>query len=464
MSRDEVQRQTPGPDGPEMLRNIALMRRRPPEFLARCAARYGSVVRFPIPRSEVFLISDPSDIRRVLQTNHKAYGKRTVQYDTLALVTGSGLLTSDAELWRRMRRLLSPAFHHDLVDDMAATVQTVTARWVEQRFSTGGESIDLDAEMLDLSLQIVAETLLGTAVSGQLNQRENTDRIVTAVMDALHIVVGRAQRPLRLPERWPVPSHRRLRAALQVLDRAVADVIAARRAMPAGSDALSLLLQARDAGLATEREVRDEVVTLIVAGHETVAATLTWTWVLLATNRGAQSRVVAEADALPSEAPWGSDVLAALPFTRAVIDECLRLYPPAWVVTRRSLEPDVLSGHEIPQNSTLILSPYAVHRDERWWPNPHHFDPRRFLTSDGERRSREEGSGPLTYFPFGAGPRLCIGRDMALVEAPIVMATLLRAIQVRPVRPRRVTLDFGVTLRPQGGPPALVTPRPQPHV
>ena len=337
---------------------------------------------------------------------------------------------------------------------MAGTVHSVTARWVGRNFSGGGESIDLDAAMLDLSLEIVAETLLGGSVPS-----ERSKRIVESVMDALHVVVAKAQQPWRLPERWPVPSHRRLRAALQVLERAVADVIEARRAMPAGADALSLLLQAHDAGLATEREVRDEVVTLIVAGHETVAATLTWTWMLLATNPEAQRRVVAEADALPSDARWESDVLDALPYTRAVIDECLRLYPPAWVVTRRSLEPDVLSGHPIPDNSTLIMSPYAVHRDERWWPDAGRFDPHRFLGSDGAHLGGQDASGPLTYFPFGAGPRLCIGRDMALVEAPIVMATLVRAIRVRPVRPARVTPDFGVTLRPRAGCPAVVTQR-----
>src|SRR5215204_3606651 len=179
-----------------MLTNIALMRRRPPEFLAQCAERYGPLVRFPIPRSEVFLLSDPADIRRVLQANHTAYGKRTVQYDTLALVTGSGLLTSDADLWRRMRRLLSPAFHRDLVNDMAGTVHSVTTRWVDRRFSNGVESIDLDAAMLDLSLEIVAETLLGGSVQG------HTDRIVESVMDALHVVVAKAQQPWPLPERW----------------------------------------------------------------------------------------------------------------------------------------------------------------------------------------------------------------------------------------------------------------------
>ena len=437
-----------------MLTNIALMRRRPPEFLAQCAERYGPVVRFPIPRSDVFLISDPTDIRRVLQSNHKAYGKRTVQYDTLALVTGSGLLTSDAELWRRMRRLLSPAFHRDLVSDMAGTVHSVTEQWVDRRFSNGGESIDLDAAMLDLSLEIVAATLLGGSVPS-----EQSNRIVASVMDALHVVVAKAQQPWRLPERWPVPSHRRLRSALQVLEHAVADVIDARRATPEGADALSLLLQGQDAGLATEREVRDEVVTLIVAGHETVAATLTWTWLLLATNPEAHRRVAAEADVLPHDARWEPEVLNALPYSRAVIDECLRLYPPAWVVTRRSLEPDVLSGHQIPQNATLIMSPYAVHRDERWWPDAGLFDPLRFLSGEGEPRDGHDGSGPLTYFPFGAGPRLCIGRDMALVEAPIVMATLMRSIRVRPVRPRHVTPDFGVTLRPRGGLPAIVTQR-----
>jgi cytochrome P450 len=245
---------------------------------------------------------------------------------------------------------------------------------------------------------------------------------------------------------------------MSVLDAAVDDVIATRRAGEPGTDTLWLLVTALDEGLASEREVRDEVVTLIVAGHETVAATLTWSWVLLAGHPEVERRVDAEVAALPDPGTlgWDAGVLERLPYTRAVVAECLRLYPPAWVITRRSLEPDVVGGFALPSGATVILSPYAVHRDERWWLNADEFDPDRFL---GESSPAETASGPLTYFPFGAGPRLCIGRDLALMEAPMVIATLARALRVRPLRPSDISEDFGVTLRPRDGLPAAVTPR-----
>jgi cytochrome P450 len=245
-----------------MLRNIGLMRSRPPAFLAQCAERYGPVVRFPMPRSEVWLISDPIDVRRVLQGNHKAYGKRTIQYDTLALVTGTGLLASDADLWRRMRRVMSPGFHHDLIAAMATSVHEVCAAWVDRNVRDDAETeLDLDAAMLELTLEIVAATLLGGELAGR------ADHLVEAVMTALHVVVAKAQQPLPIPESWPTPGHRRLRGAMAVLNGAVDDVIAARRAGGPGTDTLWLLITAMDEGLASAAEVRDEVVTLIVAGH-----------------------------------------------------------------------------------------------------------------------------------------------------------------------------------------------------
>lgn len=436
-----------------MLRNIALMRRHPPAFLAQCAERYGPVVRFPMPRGEVWLLSAPADVRRVLQGNHKAYGKRTIQYDTLALVTGTGLLASDADLWRRMRRIMSPGFHHDLVASMASAVYEACTTWLNDVLANEPETeLDIDAAMLELTLDIVAVTLLGGPLSGR------ADELVEAVMRALHVVVARAQQPLPIPESWPTPGQRRLRQSMAVLDAAVDDVIATRRSGEPGADTLWLLITALDEGLASEQEVRDEVVTLIVAGHETVAATLTWTWVLLAEHPEVERRVAAEVDALadPGVRVWDADVLKRVPYTRSVVAECLRLYPPAWVITRRSLEADVVGGFEMPARATVILSPYAVQRDERWWPKPERFDPERFL---GDSSPAETGSGPLTYFPFGAGPRLCIGRELALMEAPMVIATLARALRVRPLRPSAIDEDFGVTLRPKDGLPGVVTRR-----
>jgi cytochrome P450 len=455
MSDAEVEREAaapvseiPGPGGPEMLANIRLMRRHPPQFLAQCAQRYGAVVRFPIPRSEVLLVTDPADMRRVLQGNHTGYGKRTIQYDTLALVTGHGLLASDGDLWKRMRRLMSPAFHRGLVGDMAGAIVDVTDRWTRMARARGGSSFDLDAAMLELSLHVVAATLFGGRI-------ERAPALVEAVMAALHVVVAKAQQPLPVPRSWPTPGNRRLTRSLAVLDAAVDDVITQRRRQPAGTDVLWTLIAALDEGVASRREVRDEIVTLIVAGHETVAATLTWTWTLLARHRDAEQRLHLEVDALDDDALASPTAMDRLPFTRAVIDECLRLYPPAWVITRRSLQPDVLGGCRVPTNATVILSPFVTQRDPRHWPRPESFEPERFLGAPGS----DVGSGPLTYLPFGAGPRLCIGRDLALLEAPLVVASIARHLRFAVPRSAGARLDFGVTLRPQGGLPAIALSR-----
>jgi cytochrome P450 len=335
---------------------------------------------------------------------------------------------------------MSPAFHRDLVTDMTASITDISREWASSIASRGNARVDLDAAMLGLSLRIVCKTLF----AGSL---ENVDALVSAVTDALQVVVARAQVPMRVPRSWSTPGNRRLASALSVLDRAVDDIIDKRRRRPPGDDVLWSLVIAMDEGIATPREVRDEVVTLIVAGHETVAATLVWTWALLAGHPDVERRLRAEVDEIDEAALDQPDVLDRLPYTRAVIDECLRLYPPAWVITRRCLQPDVLSGCEIAAGATVILSPYVMHRDLRSWPEPRTFRPERFLSG----AAPDAGRGPLTYLPFGAGPRLCIGRDLALLEMPLIVASVARRLNFRLERPAATAIDFGVTLRPRGG-------------
>jgi cytochrome P450 len=431
-----------------MLQHAWQMRTDPLTFLVGCAAELGDVVEFPIPRQRVLFVNDPDAALRVLQGNHRAYGKRTIQYDALSLVTGEGLLTSDGAVWRRSRRLVQPAFHPRTLDavggHVAAAGERLLADW---RARPAGTVVDVDDAMMRVALEVVGAALFSTDLGPQ------SRRLVHAVLEALDVVVARARSPLPLPLAVPTPGHRRLRAAVATLDATVADLVARRRAAGAGADAdlLGLLLAARDGSDAlSDRQVRDEVVTLVVAGHETVASALTWTWWLVSGAPEVAARLAEESDrVLAGRAPTAADY-PALRYARAVFDEALRLYPPAWVITRRALEADELAGAEVPAGALVILSTYALHRHPAVWTNPERFDPERFTDGAAVRRA---------YLPFGAGPRLCVGRDFALLEGTLLLAQVSGAYRLERLPGQRVRPEALVTIRPRGGLPLRLVHR-----
>lgn len=442
----------PGPSGGEMLRSISVIRRDPIAFLTRVRADYGDVAQLPIPQPPTYLVTDPEAVRRVLVTNARAYGKRTLQYTTLSLVTGDGLLTADTEAWRPARRLVQPAFHRDSLELVSRHVQDAVDRLVVRWKASDGSVVDVDEAMMRLALEVVGESLFGSDLTG------DAERLAAATLDALDVVIKKARMPLPVPLSVPTPSNVVLRRAVRQLDGAVDAMLAERAQRPLAEgeparDMLDLLLSARDddGSSLSAQQVRDQVVTFIVAGHETVASALTWAWDLLAHDAPAADRLRAEADALDA-APSYED-LPRLPYTAAVMDETLRLYPPAWVVTRRALEDDVLAGVPIAADSLVIVSPWLVHRHGAVWDDAEEFRPERFLDDAGARRRDLATSS--AYLPFGAGPRLCIGRDMALLEGVLVLAGLARRVSLEPVgeSPRPVPL---VTVRPDGGLPMRV--------
>lgn len=442
----------PGPPGGEMLRSIPEIRRDPIAFLARMRATYGEVLQLPIPDPPTYLVTDPEAVRRVLVTNARAYGKRTLQYTTLSLVTGDGLLTADTETWRPARRLVQPAFHRDALALVGTHVAEAVDRLLASWSSKSGQVVDVDDAMMCLALEVVGASLFGSDLS------TDARRLAGATLEALDVVVKKARSPLPVPLSVPTPSNIVLRRAVRHLDDAVDTMLAERATRPLADgeparDMLDLLLATRDDDGRTlsSREVRDQVVTFIVAGHETVASALTWAWSLLASHPEAADQVRAEASALPGRPTF--DDLASLPYTAAVMDETLRLYPPAWVITRRALEDDVLGGVAVAANALVIISPWLVHRNAAVWDRPEEFDPTRFLDGSGARRRDVVASS--AYLPFGAGPRLCIGRDMALLEGTLVLASLAREVAFHAVgaAPRAVPL---VTVRPEGGLPLRV--------
>lgn len=441
-----------------MLRSFRQIRRDPLRFLGEMRAAYGDVVQFPIPDPPTYLVTDPVAVRRVLVTNAKAYGKRTLQYTTLSLVTGEGLLTADTEAWRPQRRMVQPAFHHGTLELVAAHVREATDRLLVSWAQRDGEVVDVDEAMMHLALEVVGSSLFGSDLTG------DAERLASATLRALDVVVRKARTPLPIPLGVPTPTNVVLRRAVRELDQAVEAMLQdrARRPLAEGEaprDMLDLLLAAHDddGSSLSRRQIRDQVVTFIVAGHETVASALTWAWQLLADNPETAAVLRAEVDRVcPAGSPCFAD-LPRLPYAAAVMDEVLRLYPPAWLITRRALEADVLAGVDVPADSLVILSPWLVHRHAGSWPDPDAFDPTRFLDDEGRRRRDVVASS--VYLPFGAGPRLCIGRDMALLEGVLVLAALASRVDLVSVgaSPKAMPL---VTIRPHGGLPLRLRLRP----
>lgn len=421
----------PGPQGSIMLRSLRSIQRNPLEFLEQTWREHGDVVQFPIPRPATYMVSSPEGARDVLVNHHKVMSKRTVQYTTLSLVTGEGLLTADTQEWKPVRRQLAPAFHHEMISLTQHHVTTALARldatWTELT-ADGSALVDIDHDMMTLALEITGAALFGSDLT------DDAQSIGQATLRALHGVVMRARNPLPLPLRVPTPNNRGMRAAIKELDDAVHRIVEARRAqpLPPGApprDMLDVLLNQDVEHPLTLHQVRDEVATFIVAGHETVASALTWTWKLLGQNS------------------YESDLLRNKPNRAGIVfDEALRLYPPAWVITRRTREPITVAGHDIPADALVIVSPWVVHRHPDAWQTASSFLPDRF----------NDGTPMLGYIPFGAGPRLCIGRDMARLEAAMVISHIAQKWHVSPIHNSEVPIDASVTLRPQGGLPMRI--------
>lgn len=438
-----------------MLRDLQRILRDPLAYLSSCRDRWGDVVSFPLPRGNAWYVDDPGAVRRVLVDNARAYTKRTLQYDTLALVTGNGLLTSDGDRWRAHRRIVQPAFHHSrlpaVVGHAVAAADRVAGDWTAAAWAArpDGAVVDVDAAMLRAAVDVVGSALFSSDVNGEAG------RVIAAVIDALDHVMARARSPWLPPPAVPTLGNLRLRRALRTLDHAVAEMVSQRRSAGVlGDDVLGELLAPHGHGeRLDDRAIRDEVVTLAVAGHETVGASLTWAWCLLAWHPTEQQALHAELDAvLGGRAPRWAD-WPRLERTRAIVDETLRLYPPAWLISRRACEADRLADFALPAGSLVILSPWTLHRRTDLWPDAESFRPDRWLGAHRDQIDRH------AYLPFGAGPRLCVGRDLALVEAVALLAVLAQRFTVDPVGHAPPRTDALVSVRPRGGLPLRVRRR-----
>ena len=412
-------------------------------FYPRAQRELGDVVRFRgAPGLRWFLVSHPDHVEQVLRGNQRNYRKPGRFAGPVRAVIGRGLLANEGESWLRQRRLMQPAFHRArlgaFVRQMADAAEASAARW--DGHARAGTSVDVGAEMLRTTLRVVGTTLFSTDIA------EGAERTRAAVEEVLAHLNRRLNLPVTLPEWVPTPRNRRFGRALAVLDELVYGMIRERRGHAgAGGDLLGMLLEARDADTGermSERQVRDEALTLVLAGHETTAAALGWSWHLLMHHPEALLRLQAEADeVLGGRAPEADD-LPRLRWTRAVFDEALRLYPPAWALPRESVADDVVGGFRIPGGSLLVVCAWVTHRRPDLWAEPERFRPERFL-DDGAG-----GVAPFSYYPFGAGARQCIGTHFALMEAQVVLATLAQRFRLAPVSGREVPPDATFTLRP----------------
>ena len=429
----------PGPRDTLPLLRLVRFRRDPRAALQRLAAEHGDVATFRIGRRHFYLLSHPDLVRDVLVTHHRNFVK-SYALQRARVLLGQGLLTSEGAVHLRQRRLSQPAFHRDRVAAMGAAM----VRWAEEtagRWRAGME-VDAGREMNRLTLAIAGETLLGAGVA------DEADEIRRALTDALGLF-HRLHNPFgELLDRLPVPGTIRMRRARERLDATIHRAIAHRRALGEGrDDLLGMLLAARDdegdGGGMTDALLRDELLTLFLAGHETTANALAWTWHLLAQHPEAEARLHDELrTVLAGRAPTAAD-FGALPFARAVLAESMRLYPPAWTMGREPLEDYDAGGYRLRRGSVVLMSPWIVHRDPRWWSEPAAFRPERWMEPDFEASLPR-----FAYFPFGGGPRKCIGEGFAWMEGVLALAAMARRWRLRPVPGARVVPQALITLRP----------------
>ena len=433
----------PGPPGTPVLGHLLAAWKDPFHLMTDARRVYGPTARFRFGPFRYVVVHREEDIRRVLITNRDNYPK-SVNYRGLKLVLGEGLVTSEGETWKRQRKLAQPAFHHQslvsFVDEMARCTAEMLERWDAR---PDGEPFDAHEEMMRLTFRIVGRTLCSVDlddVAGEMGP---------AITTALHFAEDYAERPVRIPLWVPTPRNVAFKRALAKLDGMILGIIEQRRKSgEKKGDLLDMLMAAKeeggDGGM-TDRQLRDELMTLIMAGHETTAVALSWAWYLLSSHPDVARSVHREAREVLGDRPARFADLGELRTTGRVIDETMRLYPPVWIFERQAREEDVLSGYRIPKKTVVGIAPWTLHRDPTHWENPEGFDPDRFLPQ------RSEGRSKFAYMPFGGGPRVCIGNHFALMEAKIILAMVAARYRLDLVPGHRIEKEASITLRPKHG-------------
>jgi cytochrome P450 len=434
----------PGPRPGRFLGNVAEVRRKGlVRFYEDAWRAYGDVVRFEMGPLVQHLVVRPEAVEHVLLTHRDTYPKGR-GYQKLKLALGDGLFLSEGDLWSRQRRLMSPLFTPRGVgrftDAMAGATAALLDEW--DALARAGQPVEVNGAMTRLAMTIIARSMFSLDLGGE------GVAAAAAFTYVLEYLSRRSVSFVDLPMWVPTPANRRFRQALATLDAFIGGVIDARQGSgEQPDDLLTLLLAARDpdTGAAMSRQqVRDEVITVFFAGHETTAQALTWAWWLVGRHPEVEARLHAEVDGVLPGGTVTADHLPALAYTRMVVDEAMRLYPPVWIYVRDAAVDDELGGYTIPAGSMIVLSQYLTHRHPELWDRPEAFDPERFTPERSADRHR------FAYFPFGGGPRVCIGNSFALQEAVTVLAMTARRFQLRPLPGSAVQPKMVGTLRPDG--------------
>jgi cytochrome P450 len=397
--------------------------------LKRYFAEFGDIYRVFAPSRGVYnyVINHPDDIKRVLLSNHRNYTKGEGM-DRVKILLGNGIMTSEGDFWRRQRRMMQPAFHRRVIDQFSRLIREVNDKFValwEQK-AARGEPVNISDDTSELTLEIVLGSIFGSDLA----------RLETQFgANPFEVVAKEQNRDLKFAFRF------------RSLTKLVQELINRRRQTSEEHfDFLSMLMATRDRETdqpMSDKELIDEVLTLIVAGHETTAAALTWTWYLISQHPDAQAQLQAEADRADDGQTLGLDAAESLAFTHQVLQEALRLYPPGWLITRRTLEADELGGFPIAPRTDVFISPYMLHRHPAFWSEPEEFRPERFAGADAEERHR------FAYIPFAVGPRHCIGENIAMFEMLVHVHAMSRRFRLTRAGNEPIELEAQINLRPR---------------
>ena len=428
----------PGPRGKPIIGMIPEMMGDMLGMFMNITREYGGIVQFKLFNKPYLLVTNPDYVKHILQDHYRNY-IRGRSVETGRVLLGDGLPLTDGDFWLRERRLMQPAFHRQrllsLVEKMTQTIAERLDGW--KKFN----QVDMEIEMSQLTLTIIIQAMFSARLTHQIGD------LAEAFKTASQFMLWRSQQMWAPPLWVPVPRNASYNKALKTLNEIVYPLIEEARKNP-GNDLLDIMLEARDEQTGesmTDKQVRDEVVTIFFAGHETSAASMTWMFYLISQHSGVEMKLRKEiADVLDGRTPAFAD-LPKLTYHQKVIQETLRLYPAAYLFAREAVGDQILEGYKIPAGTMIFITPYVTHRDSRFWADPERFDPERFQPDQVAKRPAH------VYFPFGEGPHVCIGNNFAITEMQLILAMALQRFNFQLASDQKIGLSLEATLRPKYG-------------